>query len=98
MLPKRQEKFEAAISAADEDELHPRKVVLRARRHRGGYVLTTENMPVIGHAARTIENWLLIANIQLDTFVFSCGKCKGDSSPASLRSFNEAAASMLRMT
>jgi beta-lactamase superfamily II metal-dependent hydrolase len=47
LLPKGQEKFEAAISAADEDTIHPRKVVRRALLHRGGFVLTTEDAPVI---------------------------------------------------
>ncbi len=40
-----QERFQAAISSAKEDLLHPRKVVLRAILHRGGFVLTTEDGP-----------------------------------------------------
>jgi hypothetical protein len=61
-LPKGQEKFEAAISAADEDKLHPRKVVLRALRHRGGFVLTTEDAPVIlqRNSSRT---WNVVENV-----------------------------------
>lgn len=62
MLPKGQEKFEAAISAADEDKAHPRKVVLRALRHRGGFVLTTEDRPVIiqRNSSRT---WTVAENV-----------------------------------
>ena len=47
MVPKGQEKFEAVISSAKEDTAHPRKAVLRALRHRGAFILTTEDMPVI---------------------------------------------------
>jgi len=38
-----QEKFHALISAAKEDEAHPRKAVVRALWHRGGTVVTTES-------------------------------------------------------
>jgi beta-lactamase superfamily II metal-dependent hydrolase len=47
IVPKGQEKFEAVISAAEEDDDHPRKAVLRALRHRGAFVLTTEDAPAI---------------------------------------------------
>jgi hypothetical protein len=33
------------ISSAKEDTDHPRKAVLRAIRHRGGFICTTENGP-----------------------------------------------------
>ena len=61
LVAKGQEKFEAAVSAASEDAAHPRKVVLRAIRHRGGFVLTTEDMPVIWqlNSART---WTVVEN------------------------------------
>ena len=57
MLPKGQEKFEAAISAADEDTIHPRKAVVRALRHRGAFVLTTKSTPVImqRNSSRTLN-------------------------------------------
>jgi hypothetical protein len=43
MLPDGQERFTAMISAAKEDEDHPRKAVIRAMRHRGALIATTEN-------------------------------------------------------
>jgi beta-lactamase superfamily II metal-dependent hydrolase len=43
MVPEGQEKFTAAISSAKEDTAHPRKAVLRALRHRGAFILTTED-------------------------------------------------------
>jgi hypothetical protein len=61
LLPKGQEKFTAAISSADEDTAHPRKAVLRALRHRGGFILTTENAPIIlqRNSSRT---WTVVEN------------------------------------
>jgi beta-lactamase superfamily II metal-dependent hydrolase len=47
LLPKGQEKFTSAISSAKEDTAHPRKAVLRALLHRGAFILTTEDMPVV---------------------------------------------------
>lgn len=41
-VPKGQEKFTAMISAAEEDPDHPRKAVLRALKHRGALIATTE--------------------------------------------------------
>jgi hypothetical protein len=41
-LPNGQERFTVAISSAKEDSDHPRKAVLRAMRHRGAFILTTE--------------------------------------------------------
>lgn len=38
-------KFRSVISASKEDEDHPKKVVVRAIKHRGGKVSTTENGP-----------------------------------------------------
>jgi beta-lactamase superfamily II metal-dependent hydrolase len=46
-LPAGQERFTAVISAADEDPDHPRKAVKRALLHRGAFVLTTEDLPII---------------------------------------------------
>ncbi|WP_342723920.1 hypothetical protein AAFG07_33235 [Bradyrhizobium sp. B097] len=43
MLPDGEERFTAMISAATEDEDHPRKAVLRAMRHRGALIWTTED-------------------------------------------------------
>jgi beta-lactamase superfamily II metal-dependent hydrolase len=45
ILPDGQERFVAMISAAKEDEDHPRKAVLRAMRHRGALICTTEDGP-----------------------------------------------------
>jgi hypothetical protein len=47
MVPEGQERFTAIISSAKEDTDHPRKAVLRALRHRGAHVLTTEDVPII---------------------------------------------------
>jgi hypothetical protein len=43
MVPDGYESFTALISAAKEDEDHPRKAVLRAMRHRGALICTTED-------------------------------------------------------
>jgi beta-lactamase superfamily II metal-dependent hydrolase len=43
ILPEGQERFTAMISAATEDEDHPRKAVVRAMRHRGALICTTED-------------------------------------------------------
>ncbi|MDA9411813.1 ComEC/Rec2 family competence protein [Bradyrhizobium sp. CCBAU 45384] len=42
-----QELFTTVISSAKEDTAHPRKAVLRALRHRGGFIMTTEDAPCI---------------------------------------------------
>ena len=42
-LPEGQTKFTAMVSSAKEDTAHPRKAVVRALRHRGAFVLTTED-------------------------------------------------------
>ncbi len=62
MVPKGQEKFTAAISSAKEDTAHPRKAVLRALRHRGAFILTTEDLPAIvqRNSART---WTVVENV-----------------------------------
>jgi hypothetical protein len=44
-LPEGQKRFTAMISSAKEDTDHPRKAVLRAMRHRGAFIATTENGP-----------------------------------------------------
>jgi beta-lactamase superfamily II metal-dependent hydrolase len=62
MVPKGQEKFEAAISSAKEDTAHPRKAVLRALRHRGAFILTTEDMPVIIQRNST-RTWNVVENV-----------------------------------
>jgi hypothetical protein len=41
-----QETFQTVISSAKEDTAHPRKAVVRALQHRGGYVVTTEDNAV----------------------------------------------------
>lgn len=50
-LASQSENFTAIISAAKEDEDHPRKAVIRAFFHRGAKVVTTE-----GRAIRTSQN------------------------------------------
>lgn len=62
MVPKGQEKFEAVISSAKEDTAHPRKAVLRALRHRGAFILTTEDMPVIIQRNST-RTWTVVENV-----------------------------------
>jgi beta-lactamase superfamily II metal-dependent hydrolase len=62
MVPKGQEKFQAVISSAKEDAAHPRKAVLRALRHRGAFILTTENTPVILQRNST-RTWTVAENI-----------------------------------
>jgi beta-lactamase superfamily II metal-dependent hydrolase len=42
ILPEGSETFTAMISSAKEDVEHPRKSVVRAMRHRGAFVATTE--------------------------------------------------------
>src|SRR5262245_50843458 len=44
-LPEGQKRFTAMISSAKEDTDHPRKAVLRAMRHRGAFIATSENGP-----------------------------------------------------
>jgi beta-lactamase superfamily II metal-dependent hydrolase len=46
-LPEGQWNFTAMISSAKEDADHPRKAVLRALLHRGAFILTTEDQPII---------------------------------------------------
>ena len=46
-VPEGQELFTTVISSAKEDTAHPRKAVLRALRHRGAFILTTEDRPAI---------------------------------------------------
>src|SRR5882672_9679185 len=43
ILPQGQELFIAMISAATEDPDHPRKAVIRALRHRGAFIWSTED-------------------------------------------------------
>jgi len=52
--------FTAIVSAADEDEDHPRKAVLRGFIHRGAKILTTEGNPGggrTGHNAPARSGW-----------------------------------------
>jgi beta-lactamase superfamily II metal-dependent hydrolase len=62
MVPDGQEKFTAIISSAKEDVAHPRKAVLRALRHRGAFILTTEQSPIIvqRNSSRT---WNVVKNV-----------------------------------
>lgn len=62
MVPDGQEKFYAVISSAKEDTAHPRKAVIRALRHRGAFVLTTEEMPIILQRNST-RSWTALKNI-----------------------------------
>ena len=62
MIPNGQEKFEAVISAAKEDTAHPRKAVLRALRHRGAFILTTEDRPAIVQRNST-RTWTVVENV-----------------------------------
>jgi beta-lactamase superfamily II metal-dependent hydrolase len=62
MVSKGQEKFEAVISSAKEDTTHPRKAVLRALRHRGAFILTTEDMPVIVQR-NSMRTWTVVENV-----------------------------------
>jgi beta-lactamase superfamily II metal-dependent hydrolase len=50
MLPEGTERFTTVISSAKEDTDHPRKAVVRALRHRGAFVATTENGPITIYA------------------------------------------------
>jgi hypothetical protein len=63
MLPQGSERFISMISAAKEDEEHPRKAVLRALRHRGGLIGTTENglLGIWNNAPRR-NNWIALRN------------------------------------
>jgi beta-lactamase superfamily II metal-dependent hydrolase len=62
MVPKGQEKFSAVISSAKEDVAHPRKAVLRALRHRGAFILTTEDSPNIVQRNST-RTWMVVENV-----------------------------------
>jgi hypothetical protein len=46
LVPEGTERFNALISSAKEDTDHPRKAVIRAMRHRGAFVATTENTAI----------------------------------------------------
>lgn len=55
------ESFTAIVSAANEDEAHPRKVVVRGFVHRGAEVISTDDeqgCKRISRAAPTRENWI----------------------------------------
>jgi beta-lactamase superfamily II metal-dependent hydrolase len=60
--PKGQEKFQTVISSAKEDTAHPRKAVLRALKHRGGYILTTEDRPAILQC-NSLRSWTPVENV-----------------------------------
>ncbi|MCK1285436.1 competence protein ComEC [Bradyrhizobium sp. 44] len=49
LLPAGSETFHALISSAKEDTDHPRKAVIRAMRHRGAFVATTEDTAFRAH-------------------------------------------------
>ncbi len=50
--------FNAIISAAKEDEAHPRKAVVRAIHHRGGHIVTTEGKSICASKNEPKrENW-----------------------------------------
>ncbi len=61
-LPQGQEKFEAIVSSAAKDKDHPRKAVVRALIHRGGFVAATENRTIqIGYNAPPRPGWVSIS-------------------------------------
>lgn len=62
MVPAGQEKFTAVISSAKEDTAHPRNAVLRALRHRGAFILTTEDAPAIVQRNST-RTWNVAENV-----------------------------------
>jgi beta-lactamase superfamily II metal-dependent hydrolase len=62
ILPNGSEKFIAMISAAQEDTDHPRKAVLRAMRHRGALVGTTENGVLWIYHHAPARNWAPLRN------------------------------------
>jgi beta-lactamase superfamily II metal-dependent hydrolase len=62
MLPEGSELFTAMISSAREDTDHPRKAVLRALRHRGAFIATTEDGPFTAY--RNINRgWAALRNV-----------------------------------
>jgi beta-lactamase superfamily II metal-dependent hydrolase len=61
-LPEGQKRFTAMISSAKEDTDHPRKAVLRAMRHRGAFIATTENGPFTV-AAGINRAWYSMTNV-----------------------------------
>lgn len=63
MLPEGSETFTAMISSAKEDEEHPRKAVIRAMRHRGAFVLTTENGPIRAWKNSPAPPWNSVPNV-----------------------------------
>jgi beta-lactamase superfamily II metal-dependent hydrolase len=63
ILPEGSETFTAVISAAKEDADHPRKAVVRALRHRGALIGTTENGLIgIWKDAPPRNNWIPLRN------------------------------------
>jgi len=56
-LPTGQEKFQAIISSAKEDEAHPRKAVVRAFKHRGAEVYATEGNSLCSSYGAPDRNW-----------------------------------------
>jgi len=52
-----QEKFQALISSAKEDEAHPRKAVVRAFYHRGASVFATEGLDLRTSINAPPRNW-----------------------------------------
>ena len=63
-LNSQSENFTAIISAAKEDDDHPRKAVIRAFIHRGGKVITTEGKTIrTGHNAPIRERWTSVESV-----------------------------------
>ncbi|WP_421218193.1 ComEC/Rec2 family competence protein [Aeromonas enteropelogenes] len=60
-------KFSAVISASKEDEDHPRKVVIRAIKHRGGRVSTTEDADFAFAYNVTRKDWVTATDIPYPT-------------------------------
>ncbi|MGA1802526.1 ComEC/Rec2 family competence protein [Rhizobium sp. HT1-10] len=57
-------RFTAFISSAKEDEDHPRKAVVRAMHHRGGFVVSTEGQAITTQQnAAPREGWSSIPNM-----------------------------------
>lgn len=57
-----EEKFTTVISAAKEDEDHPRKAVVRAMIHRGGKVATTQGQDIrSSQGAPAREGWVAVS-------------------------------------
>lgn len=62
MLPDGQERFTAMISSAKEDTDHPRKAVLRALRHRGALICTTEEGAISVFNNAPARGWYPLQN------------------------------------